>query len=137
MSAMDGLAMIGALPGPAGTQNPVLDNMLRSAVANPTHRVTGPVARPSHIQESLLIRQIKPTYPPIAKQTRVQGPVTLQAVISRDGSIQRLRVISGHPLLTGAALDAVQQWRYRPYLLNGEPVEVETQITVNFILNGN
>jgi protein TonB len=60
----------------------------------------------------------------------------LQAVISKDGSIQNLRVASGHPMLVQAALDAVKQWHYKPYLLNGEPQEVETQITVNFALSG-
>ena len=60
----------------------------------------------------------------------------LQAVISKDGSIQNLRLISGHPMLAPAAIDAVKQWKYKPYILNGEPVEVETQITVNFTLAG-
>jgi protein TonB len=60
----------------------------------------------------------------------------LRAVISRAGTIENLQVLSGHPLLTNAAIAAVRQWRYRPYVLNGEPVEVETQVTVNFILGG-
>jgi protein TonB len=71
-------------------------------------------------------------YPPLAKQARIQGVVLLEAVISKDGAIDNLRVISGHPLLTQAAIDAVKQWRYKPTLLNGEPVEVVTTITVNF-----
>jgi protein TonB len=72
----------------------------------------------------------------LARNARVQGQVLLTAIISKDGSIQDLRVLSGHPLLVQAALDAVRQWRYKPYLLNGEPVEVETTVTVNFILGG-
>ena len=128
---------MGAIPGIEGRQNPVIASMLRSAGSNPIHHVTAPVVRASHAEEGLLIRQIKPTYPPLAKQTRIQGTVVLQAIIARDGTIQQLRVASGHPILTQAAVEAVQQWRYRPYLLNGEPVEVETQITVNFTLNGN
>jgi protein TonB len=68
----------------------------------------------------------------LAKQARIQGVVLLEAVISKDGAIDNLRVISGHPLLTQAAIDAVKQWRYKPTLLNGEPVEVVTTITVNF-----
>jgi protein TonB len=115
----------------------MLESMLRNAVSAPIHHATAPVVRTSHLQENLLIRQVKPIYPPIAKQARIQGPVVLQATIGRDGSIQHLQVLSGHPMLTKAAVDAVQQWRYRPYVLNGEAVEVQTQITVNFLLNGN
>jgi len=89
-------------------------------------RVGGNVAQAS------LVSQVKPVYPPLAKQARIQGVVLLEAVISKDGAIDNLRVISGHPLLTQAAIDAVKQWRYKPTLLNGEPVEVVTTITVNF-----
>ena len=81
-------------------------------------------------------RRVEPTYPPLARTARVQGSVILAAIIGKDGSIQNLHVISGHPLLTQAALDAVKQWKYRPYILNGEPVEVDTQVTVNFTLSG-
>jgi len=84
------------------------------------------------VEQGLLIREVKPIYPPLARQAGVQGEVILQAVIGKDGRIENLRVISGNPLLAKAAWDAVVQWRYRPYLLDGEPVEVETQITVNF-----
>ncbi len=134
---VDDSAILGAIPGIEGRQNAVIASMLRSASSNPIHHVTAPVARASRAEEGLLIRQIKPAYPPLAKQTHTQGMVVLQAIIARDGTIQQLRVASGHPLLTRAAVEAVQQWRYRPYLLNGEPVEVETQITVNFTLNSN
>jgi protein TonB len=88
------------------------------------------------VSEGNLISQVKPPYPPMAKMARVQGAVVLQALISKSGNIENLRVVSGHPMLVQAALDAVRQWRYRPYLLNGEPVEVETQITLNFSLTG-
>ena len=71
-----------------------------------------------------------------ARHARIQGSVLLQAEISKDGSIQNLRLISGHPMLAPAAIEAVKQWKYKPYILNGEPVEVETQITVNFTLAG-
>jgi len=80
---------------------------------------------------------VQPNYPALARSARVQGSVVLRAVISRAGTIENLQVLSGHPLLTSAAIDAVRQWRYRPYILNGEPVEVETQVTVNFLLAGN
>jgi protein TonB len=86
------------------------------------------------VQAANLIYQVKPVYPPIAIQTRVQGAVVLEAIISKEGMIESLRVISGHPLLNQAALDAVKQWRYRPTLLNGSPVPVITNVTVIFSL---
>jgi protein TonB len=98
-----------------------------------------PVAAPlriSHISEGNLIRKVLPEYPPLARSARIQGPVVLQAMISKEGVIENLRVVTGHPMLVPAAIDAVRQWRYRPYILNNEPVEVETQITVNFGLGG-
>jgi protein TonB len=96
-----------------------------------------PVFRPSRLLEGSLIRRVTPTYPPLARTARIQGPVVLFAVISKAGTIDNLRVISGHPMLVSAAIEAVSQWRYRPYILNNEPIEVETQITVNFLLSGN
>ena len=86
--------------------------------------------------EGNLIHRVQPEYPQLARQARIQGTVVLRAVISREGRIENLQVLSGHPLLVPAALDAVRQWRYRPYSLNEQPVEVETQITVNFTLTG-
>jgi protein TonB len=86
--------------------------------------------------EGNLIRRVQPEYPALAKQARIHGTVVLRAVIDREGIIQDLQVISGHPLLVQAALNAVRQWRYRPYYLNDQPVEVETQVTVNFSLTG-
>jgi protein TonB len=85
----------------------------------------------SVIQANQLVR-VNPVYPQLAKQARIQGVVVLEAEISTEGSIDNLRVISGHPLLTQAAMDAVKQWKYKPTLLNGEPVPVVTTITVNF-----
>ena len=85
----------------------------------------------------MLIRKVQPVYPPLARNVRVQGAVVLDAVISRAGAIEHLQLISGHPLLVPAAREAVRQWRYRPYVLNGEAIEVETRVTVNFILRGN
>lgn len=87
------------------------------------------------VEQGLLIRDVKPIYPRLAQAAAVQGEVVLQAVIGKDGRIENLHAVSGNPLLVRAALDAVQQWRYRPYLLNGEPVEVETQITVRFTVS--
>ena len=95
------------------------------------------VIRTSQILEGNLIRRVQPVYPPLAKNVRIQGPVVLAAIISKAGTIDNLQVLSGHPMLVAAAIDAVKQWRYRPYILNNEPIEVQTQITVNFILTGN
>jgi protein TonB len=90
----------------------------------------------SHLAEANLLHKVQPIYPPIARQARVQGAVELRAIISKNGTIENLLVVSGHPMLSAAAIEAVRQWRYRPYLLNGEPIEVETEITVNFLLSG-
>jgi protein TonB len=87
------------------------------------------------VTAGLLIRRIEPIYPPIARQARVQGQVLLAAIISKDGDIKELVLVSGHPMLSPAAIEAVRKWHYRPFLLNGEPVEVETQVTVTFRLS--
>jgi protein TonB len=84
----------------------------------------------------MLLQKTQPVYPPIAKAARVSGTVVLQATISKTGTIENLRVISGPAMLQQAALDAVKTWRYRPYLLNNEPVEVETTVNVIFSLGG-
>ncbi|MGH6630412.1 MAG: energy transducer TonB, partial [Burkholderiales bacterium] len=86
------------------------------------------------VEAARAICQPAPEYPPLAKMARIQGVVRLDAVISVDGTIQNLKLISGHPLLVRAALEAVARWRYQPTLLNGEPVEVLTEIDVNFHL---
>jgi len=95
------------------------------------------VFRKSNVLEGSLVRRVLPPYPAIAKAAGVQGQVVLTAIISKAGTIEDLHAVSGHPLLVGAAVEAVRQWRYRPYILNGEPVEVETEIMVNFTLTGN
>jgi len=91
--------------------------------------------RISHSMEGRLIHQVLPEYPPLAKQARCEGAVLLRAVIDREGKIENLQVLAGHPLLVAAAVRAVQQWRYRPYYLNEQPVEVETYIKVEFRLS--
>ena len=122
---------------PAGLSGGVIGGVLSGLGGTAVH-----VAPPKRITVSqgvtagMVISKVLPLYPPLAKQARVQGQVILQAVIGKDGTIQNLHVISGHPMLVQSALDAVRQWRYRPYFLNGEPVEVDTQITVNFSLTG-
>ena len=101
-----------------------------------------PVERPQrpqrifegHIEPAMLIYRVEPIYPPLARQIRLSGSVQLHAIIATDGSIQSLQVVSGHPLLLQSALDAVRQWRYRPTVLDGQPVEVDTYITVIYSL---
>lgn len=97
-------------------------------------QVTGPVQVPSSLVEGLLIQRTVPIYPPIAVAARTEGTVSLQATISRSGTIENLHVVSGPIMLRQAAINAVQNWRYRPYLLNGNPVEVETTVNVIFKL---
>ena len=86
------------------------------------------------VTRGLLIQRIEPAYPTLARAARVQGDVVLSAIIDANGEITNLQLVSGHPMLVPAALAAVRQWRYKPYLLNGQPVEVETTITVIFTL---
>lgn len=130
----DGVFIPGAIPGPS-TSNPLMRNLLNdlkpAAVAQPSI-ATKERVRISHLDPGMLIRRIEPTYPQIAIATRIQGTVTLAAVIDTQGRITQLRALSGHPMLIPAAIDAVRQWRYRPYLLNGSPTEVETQVSVIF-----
>ncbi|HZR56949.1 MAG TPA: energy transducer TonB [Terriglobales bacterium] len=90
----------------------------------------------SHMMEGNLVHRVEPVYPALARQTRIQGAVLLRAMISKNGEIENLQLLSGHPMLAPAAIEAVRQWRYRPYFLNGDPVEVETQVTVKFTLSG-
>src|SRR5882757_7426271 len=96
-----------------------------------------PKPRVSAMMDGYLTRRVQPDYPLLAKQARVQGPVEMAAVISKQGAIENLQVLSGNPMLIPATLNAVKQWRYRPYILNGDPIEVDTRITVTFVLGGN
>jgi len=89
-----------------------------------------------NVQEAKILARPNPVYPPLARQARIQGKVQLHAIIDKDGRVGELQVVSGHPLLVKAALDAVQNWRYQATVLNGEPVEVDTTIDVNFVLGG-
>jgi protein TonB len=110
--------------------------MIATAVPPPPPAVAKPT-RVSRMMDGLLIHRVQPDYPVIAKRAGIQGPVMISALISKEGTIENLRVLSGHPMLTSAAINAVKQWRYRPYILNGDPIEVDTQITVNFFLSAN
>jgi len=96
-----------------------------------------PVPLPEGISQGLLVNQVKPVYPAVARAARIQGAVVLTALIGKDGAVQELELVSGHPMLVPAAMEAVKQWRYRPYVLDGEPVLVQTTINVNFALANN
>jgi protein TonB len=131
--------VVGGVPGgvPGGQMGGVIGGIISSTPVAVPKAVTPQRVRVSAgVQQGLLIKKVQPPYPPLARQARIQGNVVLQALISKDGSIENLRLISGHPMLAPAALEAVKHWRYKPYFLNGEPVEVETQITVIFSLSG-
>ena len=116
--------------GPAG---PISDVM--NAFPTVAHPALAHLPRLSLMMEGNLIRRIQPIYPAAAKLTGMEGAVVLQAVISREGKIEDLAIVEGNPILARAAVTAVKQWLYRPYRLNNEPVEVQTQITVNFVLS--
>jgi protein TonB len=136
---MMGSGVMGGVPGgvPGGSMGGVIGGIIGSTTAAVPKVATPQRVRVSQgVSQGLLIRKVTPTYPPLARQARIQGQVLLQAEISKEGTIQNLQLISGHPMLAPAAIEAVKQWRYKPYLLNGEPVAVETQVVVNFSLSG-
>jgi TonB family protein len=121
---------------PGSVQGGVLGNIVNSAAAvRPAADGTKRITIGGNVQQSKLISQPRAVYPPLAKQARISGVVHLQAVIGKDGHVTDLGVISGHPLLITSAMEAVRQWVYQPTLLNGEPVEVMTQIDVNYTLS--
>ncbi len=124
-------------PGPPGSVPPFGSEEPRwtaPPVSPPPSAPPRPLRRSEGVQEALLIHRVVPVYPPLARPSRVEGTVRLHAIIGRDGRIESLEVLSGHPLLVQAALAAVRQWRYQPTLLSGVPVEVETYISVVFQL---
>jgi protein TonB len=137
---------------PEITFDPGTPNTFEAAhVSDVLVRTLGPVALPKspakaeaqehvvvvggNVQAAKLMRQVQPVYPALARQTRVQGVVTLEAIIATDGTIQHLRVLNGHPLLAPSAVQAVQQWMYSPTVFNGKAVEVKTTIEVRFTLS--
>jgi len=135
------VGVVGGVPGgmPGGSPGGVLGSIISSAAAPPPPpppKATTPkrIRVGGQVESAKLIFRPQPEYPPLAKMARIQGTVRLEAIISRDGTIQDLRVVSGHPLLVKSAIEAVQRWRYQPTLLNGEPVEVVTEVDVIFNL---
>jgi protein TonB len=143
------VGVVGGVPGgvPGGTPGGVIGGIIGgipTAAPPPPPPVKVEEKKPptpqrirvgGNVQQANLIKQPKPVYPPLAKQARIQGTVRFNAIIGKDGTIQNLQMVSGHPLLVPSAQEAVRQWVYRPTLLNGEPVEVQTQIDVNFTLS--
>jgi periplasmic protein TonB len=142
------VGVVGGVPG--GTAGGQLGGVLGGIVSNVPSVAPPPPPPPvkkepeapkritvgGAVQKARLLRQVQPQYPPLARQARIQGTVKLQAIIGKDGEISELEVVSGHPLLIPSAMQAVKQWRYKPTLLNGQAVEVVTQIDVNFTLSG-
>jgi len=136
-----GTGVIGSLPigSSSASLDPVLGSLLGGKETPPP-----PIVHPTpnqqiarmggDVMEARALYQPKPVYPPLAIMAHIQGTVVLQAILSKDGTVQNLEVLSGHPLLVHAAIDAVRTWRYQPTLLNSEPVEVLTEIHVNFNL---
>lgn len=123
-----GVGSLGTLPPPVTETKP--------PVPPPAETTPKRITVGGSVQAARLIRQVTPVYPPLAKSARISGTVRLEAVIGPDGNVEQLRAVSGHPLLTPAALNAVREWRYQPTLLNGRAVEVATVIDVNFVLGG-
>ncbi len=137
--SMASAGVVGGVPGgiPGGQMGGVIGGIISSTpVAVPKVAAPQRIRVSAGVTSGLLVRKVNPVYPPLARQARISGTVVLRAVIGKDGSIQNLSLVSGHPMLAPAAIDAVKQWKYKPYLLNGEPVEVDTEIQVNFTLAG-
>lgn len=132
--------VVGGVPGgiPGGQLQGVIGGIV-SATSNSVPKFAPVMPQRVRISQGitkgLLIHRVDPSYPVLARQARVQGEVVLKAVIGTSGQIQDLQLVSGHPMLVPSAIEAVKQWRYKPYLLNGQPVEVETTITVIFQLS--
>jgi periplasmic protein TonB len=137
---MSSVGMSGGVPGgvAGGSMGGVIGGVIGGmggAPPPPKPKLSGPLKVGGNVQAARIVNRVQPIYPPLARQTRISGTVRLHAIIGKDGTIQQLEVVSGHPLLQQAALDAVKQWRYQPTLLNGDPVEVDTTIDVIFSLN--
>ena len=133
------MGVVGGVPGgvPGGSMGGVIGGIIGNTPTAVPKIAVQRVRVSAGVSQGLLLRKTAPTYPQMAKIARVQGAVVLAAVIGKDGSIQNLHVVStASPLLNQAAMDAVREWKYRPYILDGEPVEVDTTVTVNFVLGG-
>jgi periplasmic protein TonB len=134
MSGMQG-GVVGGVTG--GQMGGVIGGVIGGvgAAPPPPKPTQQRIRQGGQVQAAKLVNKVQPLYPPLARQTRISGTVRLHAIIAKNGSVEQLEVISGHPLLVQAALDAVRQWKYQPTTLNGENVEVDTTIDVIFSLN--
>jgi protein TonB len=144
--AAGGVGVVGGIPGgvaggsPGGVIGGIISNIPQAAPPPPPPKeapkpvVVQRIRVGGNVQQAKLVSQPKPVYPSLARQARISGVVRFNAIIGTDGRIQNLTLVQGHPLLVPAAQEAVKQWVYQPTLLNGEPVEVVTQIDVNFTL---
>jgi periplasmic protein TonB len=114
----------------------VLVGMLAGCASLTAAQETAPqrVRVADDVMRGVLVKKVAPAYPPLARQARIQGTVVLGVLINKSGDVYDVQLVSGHPMLVPAAIDAVKKWKYQPYLLNGEPVEVETNVQVNFTL---
>jgi TonB family protein len=134
------IGVVGDAPGgyPGGQTGGVIGGII-SSTPTATPRIAAPerVRVSQGVSTGLLVKKVNPEYPPEARRGRIQGTVLMHAIISKGGDIATLELVSGHPALAPAAIEAVKQWKYKPYLLNGKPVEVDTQIQVNFALSEN
>jgi periplasmic protein TonB len=126
--------VIGGVEGgvPGGSAGGVIGSLLSATPHKANVAVPKRIRVSTGVSEGLLYHRVEPVYPSIAQRARIEGAVELKAIISKEGTIEGLQRITGHPMLVAAAMDAVKQWRYRPYMLNGEPLEVETDVVVNF-----
>jgi len=116
----------------------VLACCLAGCMAAAQEQTPAPVDLPPEtVQSQYLVKRVAPIYPPLARQARIQGTVMLRIIISKSGEVRQLQLISGHPMLAPAAIDAVRQWKYKPYEVDGEPVEVATNVQVNFTIADN
>jgi protein TonB len=155
VAAIEDVPDVDGVPGgvregvPGGIPNPVMRSLGQQWFGAPPPPPPPPAPRPAeagkqkidriavggNVQDALLVRKVIPRYPELAIRARVEGKVLFSAVIGRNGTIQALQLVSGHPLLVAAATEAVRQWLYRATLLNGDPVEVATTIEVTFTLS--
>jgi periplasmic protein TonB len=137
-----GGGVVGGVPGgiPGGQLGGVIGGIISATSSTAAVPKLATPPRPERVRisqgvtQGRLLLKVEPKYSPIARGARIQGQVVLSAIISKTGEIEDLTLVSGHPMLVPGAIEAVKQWRYRPYLLNGGPVEVETTITVTFLL---
>jgi protein TonB len=134
MSGMQG-GVVGGVAG--GQMGGVIGGVIGGvgAAPPPPKPAQQRIRQGGQVQAAKLVNKVQPLYPPLARQTLISGTVRLHAIIAKNGSVEQLEVISGHPLLVQAALDAVRQWKYQATTLNGEAVEVDTTIDVIFSLN--